>query len=192
MILKFQKAFQRMPLAARSRHSSTICLKPERRFVGSCNWKNWASFVAQLVKNQPAMWEISVLFLGWEDPLEKGKATQSSILAWRLPLTIAPGVTKSWTWLSDFHLSLVMEKSPVVTGEVCSGEPCRALSPLSVARSGWFHPRGQRQKQLQASARTARHSTRGQGKPGLMTPSWTARKLLFQKPLAHFPSFLFT
>ena len=40
--------------------------------------------MAQLVKNLPAMWETPVLFLGWEDPLEKGKATHSSILAWRI------------------------------------------------------------------------------------------------------------
>ena len=43
-----------------------------------------ASLVAQLVKNLPAMWGISVQSLGWEDPLEKGKATHSSILAWRI------------------------------------------------------------------------------------------------------------
>ena len=42
---------------------------------------SWASFVAQLVKNQPAMQETWVQSLGWEDPLEKGKATHSSILA---------------------------------------------------------------------------------------------------------------
>ena len=41
--------------------------------------------VAQLVKNLPAMWEGWVLVLGWEDPLEKGKATHSSFLAWRIP-----------------------------------------------------------------------------------------------------------
>ena len=41
----------------------------------------WASLVAQLVKNLPAMRETSVQSLGWEDPLEKGKATHSSILA---------------------------------------------------------------------------------------------------------------
>ena len=49
---------------------------------------SWASLVAQLVKNLPAVWETWVLSLGWEDPLEKGKATQSSILAWRIPWTI--------------------------------------------------------------------------------------------------------
>ena len=45
---------------------------------------SWASLVAQLVKNPPAMWETWVQSLGWEDPLEKGKATRSSILAWRI------------------------------------------------------------------------------------------------------------
>ena len=49
---------------------------------------SWASLVAQLVKNPPAMQETWVQSLGWEDPLEKGKATHSSILAWRIPWTI--------------------------------------------------------------------------------------------------------
>ena len=48
-------------------------------------WQNWASLVAQLLKNLPAMPETSVRSLGWEDLLEKGKATHSSILAWRIP-----------------------------------------------------------------------------------------------------------
>ena len=47
-----------------------------------------ASLVAQLVKNSPAMWETWVLSLGWADTLEKGKATHSSILAWRIPWTV--------------------------------------------------------------------------------------------------------
>ena len=46
------------------------------------------SLVAQLVKNPPARQEIPVQFLGWEDPLEKGMATHSSILAWRIPWTV--------------------------------------------------------------------------------------------------------
>ena len=49
---------------------------------------SWASLVAQLVKNPPAMWETWVRSLGWEDPLEKGKATHFSILAWRIPWTV--------------------------------------------------------------------------------------------------------
>ena len=48
----------------------------------------WASLVAQLVKNLPPVRETWVRFLGWEDPLEKGKATHSSILAWRIPWTV--------------------------------------------------------------------------------------------------------
>ena len=48
----------------------------------------WASLVAQLVKNPPEMQETWVRSLGWEDPLEKGKAAHSSILAWRIPWTV--------------------------------------------------------------------------------------------------------
>ena len=49
---------------------------------------SWASLVAQLVKNPPAMRETRVRSMGWEDPLEKGRATHSSILAWRIPRTV--------------------------------------------------------------------------------------------------------
>ena len=49
---------------------------------------SWASLVAQLVKNLPAMQETWVQSLGWEDPLEKGKATHSSVLAWGIPWTV--------------------------------------------------------------------------------------------------------
>ena len=49
---------------------------------------SWASLVAQLVKNPPAIPETWVQSLGWEDPLEKGKATHSSILPWRILWTI--------------------------------------------------------------------------------------------------------
>ena len=55
-------------------------------------WENWTAsgrrMIAQLVKNPPATWEIWVRSLGWEDPLENGEATNSSILAWRIPWTI--------------------------------------------------------------------------------------------------------
>ena len=54
-------------------------------------------------KNLPASKKTLVWFLGWEDPLEKGKATHSSILLWRIPWTIVHKVTKSWTQLSHFH-----------------------------------------------------------------------------------------
>ena len=48
----------------------------------------WASLVAQLVKNLSAMWETCIQLLGWEDPLEEGMATHSSIIAWKIPWTV--------------------------------------------------------------------------------------------------------
>ena len=68
---------------------------------------SWASLVAQLVKNPPAIWETWVQFLGWKNPLEEGMATHSSIFVWRIPLdrgawgAMVQGVVKSWTQLSD-------------------------------------------------------------------------------------------
>ena len=62
---------------------------------------SWAFLVAQLVKNSSAMWETWVQFLGWEDPLEKGKATQYSGL--ENSMDTVYGVAKSCTGLSDFH-----------------------------------------------------------------------------------------
>ena len=49
---------------------------------------SWASLVSQLVKNPHAMQETWIRPLGWEDPVEKGKATHSNILAWRIPWTV--------------------------------------------------------------------------------------------------------
>ena len=46
----------------------------------------WASLLAQMVKNPPAMWETWVQSVVWEDPLEMGMATHSSILAWGIPM----------------------------------------------------------------------------------------------------------
>ena len=66
------------------------------------------SLAAQMVENLPAMRETWVHSLGWEGPLEKGMATHSSILSWRIPWTEVPnglhtihGVAKSWTQLSN-------------------------------------------------------------------------------------------
>ena len=55
---------------------------------------SWASPVAQMIKN-PAMQQTLVRFLVWEDPLEEGMATHSSILAWRIPWTEEPGGLQS-------------------------------------------------------------------------------------------------
>ena len=68
---------------------------------------SWASLVAQMVKNLPAMREMQVGFLDWEDLLEKGMATHSSILTWEIPRTEEPGrlqsmVSPSQTWLSNW------------------------------------------------------------------------------------------
>ena len=54
-----------------------------------------ASLVAQMVKTLPAVQETQVQSLGWEDPLEKGMATHSCILAWRMPWTEEPGGLQS-------------------------------------------------------------------------------------------------
>ena len=56
--------------------------------TSNCTKVFWASLVDQLLKNPPAIREMWVRSLGWEDPLEKGKATPSSILAWRIPWTM--------------------------------------------------------------------------------------------------------
>ena len=59
-------------------------------------WSSWASLVAQTVKNLPAMWETWVRSLVWEDALEEGMATHSSILAWRIPMD-------SGAWQATVH-----------------------------------------------------------------------------------------
>ena len=63
--------------------------------IGYPLWYFRASLVAQMVKNLPAMQETRVRSLGREDPLEKGMATHSSILAWRSPWTEEPGGLQS-------------------------------------------------------------------------------------------------
>ena len=57
---------------------------------------SWASVAAQMVKNPSAVWETWVRSLGWEDPLEEGMATHSSILAWRIPMDRG-------AWRATFH-----------------------------------------------------------------------------------------
>ena len=64
---------------------------------------SWASLVAQLVKNPPAMQETWVQSLGWEDPLEKEMATHSSTLAWKIPWTEEPGRLQSMGSLGVGH-----------------------------------------------------------------------------------------
>ena len=93
---------------------------------------SWASLVAQLVKNPPAMQETRVWSLGWEDILEKGKASYSSISAWRILWTTIHGVAKRWTRLSDFCFLFQAQSEThrvrmwIVTG--LSGEAYACLS----------------------------------------------------------------
>ena len=61
---------------------------PLEKWIGYPLQYPWTSLVAQLVKNLPAMRKTWVWSLGWEDPLEKGTATHSSIPAWRIPWTV--------------------------------------------------------------------------------------------------------
>ena len=67
----------------------------------------WPSLAAQLVKNPPAMQETWIQSLGWEDPLEKGKTTHSSILAWRSPWTLwsmgSQSIGHDWTTFTSLH-----------------------------------------------------------------------------------------
>ena len=70
---------------------------------------SWASLVAQLVKNPPTMWETWVQSLGWDDPLEKGTVTHSSILAWRIPGTYSPRGLRESDTVQRLSLSLYLD-----------------------------------------------------------------------------------
>ena len=63
-----------------------------------------ASLEDQTVKNLPAMQETWIWSLGKEDPLEKGMATHSSIIAWEIPRTEEPGHSQTWLNYLHFHL----------------------------------------------------------------------------------------
>ena len=69
-------------------HPLLICKSTPTQRNSILPFSPLASLVTQLVKNLPAVWEIWVQSLGWEDPLEKGLATHSNILAWRFPWTL--------------------------------------------------------------------------------------------------------
>ena len=76
---------------------------------------SWASLVIQLVKNSPAVWETWVQSLDWEDPLEKGTATHSSILAWRIPWTVQS--VRSQRDMTE-QLSLFHFTSPLISTDI--------------------------------------------------------------------------
>ena len=82
--------------------------KSEKYTFCCCKPTRFGHLSANMVKNLPAMRETWAQSLGWEDPLEKGKAIHSSILAWRIPWTVDHGVAKSQTRLSDFHFHFLL------------------------------------------------------------------------------------
>ena len=101
--------------------------------------------VAQMAKNLPAMWETQVQSLGWEDPLEKGMAIHSSILAWRIPWTGEPGGLQSMGLhrvrqdgacmhahqprLASWECPLWAASEPsLVGGALCAGNPSWVLT----------------------------------------------------------------
>ena len=87
----------------------------------------WVSLVAQLVKNLPAMWETWVGSQYWEDPLEKGKATHSSILAWRI---------LGCKELERFSLSLSEDHLGFCIGSDDKESACNVGDPGSIPGSG--------------------------------------------------------
>ena len=100
---------ERMKRLGQSRNDTQLwmCLVVKVKSNAIKNNIAWASLVAQMLKNLPAVRETWVQSLVWEDPLEQGMTAHSSILAWRIPIDRGPwqptahGVTKSQTRLSD-------------------------------------------------------------------------------------------
>ena len=90
-LLLGRKALTNLDSILKSR-DITLLTKSDCSFQSNSHFIiKWASLVTQMVKNLPAVMETQVLSLAWEDPLEKGMATHSSILAWRIPWTEEPG-----------------------------------------------------------------------------------------------------
>ena len=96
------------------------------------------TLVAQLVKNLPAMWETWVWSLGWEDRLEKGKATHSIILAWRIPWTIwsmgSPRVGDNWETSPSPRAEEDEEDRETLESDYLEFEWARLLSGFSRVR----------------------------------------------------------
>ena len=94
---------------------------------------SWAPLVAQLVKNPPAMWETWVQSLSWEDPLDKGKATHSSILAWRILSMDCPWGRKeldTTEQISLFHEARVQVESQDPGVRIVKGKLIKTILSL--------------------------------------------------------------
>ena len=96
----------------------------------------WASLVVQTLKNLTETQEIRVRSLGWEDPLEEGMATQSSILAWKIPWTEEPGGLQSMGSQrvrhdrETFTFTFDMEGTTEVEGQMEGGTTLYLSLPL--------------------------------------------------------------
>ena len=96
---------------------------------------SWASLVAQMVKNPPAMQETWIWYLGWKDPPEESMATHSSILAWRIPMdrgawrTTVHEVTERHNWVTKYRaaqrLTLVLITHSITLNFLLAS--CKAL-----------------------------------------------------------------
>ena len=80
---------------------------------------SWASLVAQMLKNLPAMQETQVQSLGQEDPLEKGMATHSNILAWRIPWAEEPGRLSDWHLFTKCQITKLLAVSRITVTPNC-------------------------------------------------------------------------
>ena len=99
---------------------------------------SWASLVAQMVKNLPTMQETWVRSLGQEDLLEKGTATHSRILTWKIPWTEKPGRlqamgSQSWTRLNNFTFTFQLEYLHPFKKSSCAHIQATALSTQATA-----------------------------------------------------------
>ena len=98
-----------------------------------------ASLVAQMVRNLPALQETWIQSLGWADPLEKGMATHSSILAWRIPWTEEPGGIKQrirHDWVTNTftftYIVVRVQETPKIYKKGCIDKEKKTLEKASI------------------------------------------------------------
>ena len=143
-------------------NNATLVLLPLVHFLMVLNLRTY--LVTQLVKNPPAMGETWVWSLGWEDSLEKGIATHSSTLAWRIPWTVSSmgsqRVRHNWaTFTFTFTFKL---------------EGCLLSLPTIPTSLQWYLTQNQSQRNFNWPLRSSAHKTLG---IFLQAVSWICQKL---------------
>ena len=112
-----------IPVSGRSAGEGTSCYPLSH---------SWAFLVAQLVKNRPATWGTRVKSLGWEDPLEKGTATHSGVLAWKIRWTAQPiglqRVGHDWATFTSLHFKITQR--PIHQVKDVDLDPRKERKPL--------------------------------------------------------------